>query len=374
MPERTDRPTTLPPGCEPACPGCRHRTLAASESLAQKAAHLERTLSAWADRLAPVLPAPARLGYRERVSLNASWQASLCWRFGLVRHRDRKDEFIAVPDCPVHAPAVNRALAELGRVLPPPPGFPLAFVAVSGRQLTLIVKARTSETPWAKALAPKLKDLGFEGLWLHCHPAAGRRLFGRSGWTLVWGEPRSRDRHGSLYGPTAFSQAQPELHADALSAMHRHLGPGPGTLFVDLYCGTGKSLAAAAASGAAAVGVELSGEAVACAQENAPGALLLRGACSLRRPQLDSFIAERPGLRLLLAMNPPRSGLEPQVRSWVARLAPERAAYLSCSAGTLARDLGELEAAGLRVERILSYDFFPLTHHVEALALLSRAA
>jgi hypothetical protein len=47
-------------------------------------------------------------------------------------------------------------------------------------------------------------------------------------------------------------------------------------------------------------------------------------------------------------------------------------AYLSCSAGTLARDLGTFEAAGYSIDRIVPYDFFPLTHHVEALALLER--
>ncbi|MFA6318398.1 MAG: class I SAM-dependent RNA methyltransferase [Elusimicrobiota bacterium] len=363
----------LPLGCEPACPGCRHRTLTAEESLSQKQAYLEKTLAAWADRIAPIMPAPRNLGYRERVSLNADWDKTLGWRFGLVRHRDRKDEFIAIPDCPVHARVVNACLAVLAEVLPPHRELPLAFVVVSGRQLTLIVKARAAGTDWAAGLAPRLAALGFEGLWLHCHPAAGRRLFNRSGWTLLWGLPRSLDETGSLYGPTAFSQVQPALHSAALSAMNSHLAPGPGSLFVDLYCGTGKGLAPAVLAGASSVGVELSGEAVECATANAPGAILLRGACGLRLPQLDSFLAERPGSLRLLAMNPPRSGLEPQVLAWVSRMKPERAAYLSCSAGTLARDLKEFEAGGLRVERILSFDFFPLTHHVEALALLRKA-
>ena len=53
-------------------------------------------------------------------------------------------------------------------------------------------------------------------------------------------------------------------------------------------------------------------------------------------------------------------------------LRPARIAYLSCSAGTLARDLESFEAAGYSLDRILPYDFFPLTHHVEALALLER--
>jgi 23S rRNA (uracil1939-C5)-methyltransferase len=51
-------------------------------------------------------------------------------------------------------------------------------------------------------------------------------------------------------------------------------------------------------------------------------------------------------------------------------LRPARLAYLSCSAGTLARDLAVFEAADYLVLGVRPYDFFPGTHHVEALALL----
>ncbi|MDD3708601.1 MAG: hypothetical protein PHR17_10130 [Aminobacterium sp.] len=46
-------------------------------------------------------------------------------------------------------------------------------------------------------------------------------------------------------------------------------------------------------------------------------------------------------------------------------------AYLSCSAGTLARDLLYLEEKGYEVKHITPYDFFPNTYHVETLACLS---
>ena len=265
------------------------------------------------------------------------------------------------------------SLAALARALPPGPEFPLAFVAISGSQVTLIVKARTADAGWGAALGSRLGELGVEGLWLHLHPSAGRRLFSRSGWKLLWGVPRSRDSQGALHGPTAFSQPQASQHGSALDAMDAHLRPGPGSVFVDLYCGIGKGLARALKAGAACAGVELSGEAVECSHANAPGALVLRGACGLRLPQLDAFLAEHRGKRRLLAVNPPRSGIEPEVRQWIVGMAPERTAYLSCSAGTLARDLRDLEAGGLVVERLLPYDFFPLTHHVEVLALLQKA-
>ena len=142
----------------------------------------------------------------------------------------------------------------------------------------------------------------------------------------------------------------------------------------DLYCGIGKGLARANAAGAAALGVELSGEAVDCARANATGAEVLRGTCSQRLPQVDVWLAAHPAARRLLAVNPPRSGLEPELRDWIAHAPPARASYLSCSAGSLARDLAGLEAAGLRVVSLTPFDFFPQTQHVEVLALLAASA
>ena len=370
--------SALPAGCEPSCHACQHRSLTPEASAARKQDYLMRVLAAWSDRLSPLTPAPQALGYRERATLNARWEATAGWRFGLVRHRDRRDEFIAIPRCPVHAPRLNAALAALAAALPPAAELPLAFVVASGAQLTLVVKApeapRRAMHDAVAALAPALAALGYEGLWLHLHPAAGRRLFARAGWTLLWGEPRSRDAAGACHGPTAFAQVQPALHAAALDAIDTHLAADADAVLVDLYCGTGKGLARASAAGAAALGVELSGEAVECATVNAPAATVLRGTCSQRLPQLDAWLAAHPARTRLLALNPPRSGLEPEVKGWMARFAPARASYLSCSAGTLARDLAELEDAGLRVTRLQPYDFFPQTHHVEVLALLAASS
>ena len=362
-------PDSLPPGCEPACHGCRHRGLDAAASLAQKSGYLARALAPWGHRLAPIESPPAerRLGYRDRVTLTARWAEGTGWRFGLVR----RDELIAIHDCPVHTARVRAVVRLLAERLPPPEVLPLAYLHVCGAQATLIVKARRAPPGCLAEVLAGLPATGLEGCWLHLHPCAGRRLFARSGWQLLWGEPRSRDAQGLLHGPTAFAQALPELHGSALAAACAHLRPTPGVAVLDLYCGHGSSLRQWTAAGAAAIGIELSGEAVELAALNAPSAVVLRGTCADRLPQLCEWWSAQRGERVAY-LNPPRSGLEPPVSDALAReLRPARIAYLSCSAGTLARDLARLEATGYAVSSILPYDFFPLTHHVEALALLS---
>jgi 23S rRNA (uracil1939-C5)-methyltransferase len=362
-----------PAGCQARCPGCAHRRLSAAASEAQKTDWLRRALAPWADRLLPMraVAGTARWGYRRKVCLSAAWSEADGWSFGLRR----RGELIPIPDCPVHAAPVRVMIRWLRRALPPGPEFPLAFFVQSGAQATLILKTRHPPDPgWLDdGRRVELSAGGLEGLWLHLHPAAGRRLFARNGWTLLWGQPRSRDGFGLAYGPTAFQQQIPELYRQALDAAEAFLAPEPGDSIADLYCGIGASLTRWTRRGARTLGLELGGEAVACAGLNAPDAAILRGKCAERIPQLRDW-APTAGTRLLY-LNPPRPGLEPVVLAWAAaEFRPERLAYLSCSAGTLGRDLRALAAAGYAVEMLLPFDFFPQTHHIEILALLRRVS
>jgi tRNA/tmRNA/rRNA uracil-C5-methylase (TrmA/RlmC/RlmD family) len=361
----------LPEGCEPMCRGCRHRALEQGASLEQKHAYLSRVLVRWLDRLAPLQPLPedARLGYRDRVTLNARWSEREGWHFGLMR----RDELIAIHACPVHSARVRGLIRLLRETLPPAAGFALGFLHVSGAQATLIVKQRHVDAQQLAATVAALPASGIEGLWVHCHPCAGRRLFARSGWTLVWGEAQSCDASGLWHGPTAFQQVLPALFERALARAEAHLAPRRGDGVLDLYCGHGSSLRRWVARGAATLGVDASAEAVRFAALNAPSASVLIGHCIQRLPQVQAWWTERAGTRTCCYLNPPRSGLEDGLRAAFGQwLRPEQLAYLSCSAGTLARDLQALESHGLRVEALLPWEFFPRTHHVEVLALLSR--
>ena len=338
-------------------------------SLAQKQAYLARALAPWADRLCPVesVDAASRLAYRDRVTLTARWDENRGWRFGLMRRHD----LIAIHDCPVHTTRVNALVRLLIARLPPFALLPLAYLHVAGAQATLIVKSRAVDLHALDDVTQGLDATGIEGLWLHCHPAAGRRMFARSGWTLAWGQAQSRDPAGLLHGPAAFQQLLRQLHERALDAAARHLVPASSVSVLDLYCGIGASMRRWRAAGAPVLGIELSGGAVACAADNAPGVELLRGTCVQRLPQIRAWWQRQPGIGQVYA-NPPRSGLEREIVSALVHdLRPARIAYLSCSAGTLARDLEAFEAGGYGVASILPYDFFPLTHHVETLALLS---
>jgi tRNA/tmRNA/rRNA uracil-C5-methylase (TrmA/RlmC/RlmD family) len=54
------------------------------------------------------------------------------------------------------------------------------------------------------------------------------------------------------------------------------------------------------------------------------------------------------------------------------RRAPRRLVYVSCDAATLARDLKLLTLGGFLLSNVRVFDLFPMTEHVELVAVLDR--
>lgn len=368
------KPLDLPAGCNPHCPGCSHRLMTHSESLRQKEDFLKKVLYPWKDLIQPVIgPGEENhLHYRNKVILHASYQEKK-WLFGMLNRK----QFIPIMQCPVHGYGINNTLSFLSSALPPPEEFPLAFYVQAEKQVTLILKTqKAAYSEWLDKEAEKVFiENRIEGIWIHYNPSAGRRLFEKTPMKLVWGSPWSVDDRNMQYGPRSFQQLIPSLYHFSLQKASAWLNPGPDTAIVDLYSGTGNSLKYWIEKGSATLGIELSGEAVTCAQKNIPAAIILRGKCSERIPQADAWAAghKNAGREILLYANPPRTGIEPEVLQWVtASLQPSRIAYLSCSPGTLSKNLATLCQSNYSITCIQPFDFFPLTKHVECLVLLSK--
>jgi 23S rRNA (uracil1939-C5)-methyltransferase len=84
--------------------------------------------------------------------------------------------------------------------------------------------------------------------------------------------------------------------------------------------------------------------------------------------------SRRPAPRYgLIVADPPRQGLSPAMRRWLARGPAPLRAYVSCDPATLARDSGELVGGAWELEDLAFYDFYPQTPHIESLALFRNA-
>jgi tRNA/tmRNA/rRNA uracil-C5-methylase (TrmA/RlmC/RlmD family) len=71
-------------------------------------------------------------------------------------------------------------------------------------------------------------------------------------------------------------------------------------------------------------------------------------------------------------LDPPRSGAGRDVIDLLAAAAVPRIIHIGCEAASFARDVGLYLAHGYQVETMRVFDSFPLTHHIESIAVLTR--
>ena len=73
-------------------------------------------------------------------------------------------------------------------------------------------------------------------------------------------------------------------------------------------------------------------------------------------------------------LDPPRSGAGREVIDLLAAAEVPRIVHIGCEAASFARDVGLYRGHGYAVEELRVFDAFPLTHHVECVALLTALA
>ncbi|WP_035305567.1 class I SAM-dependent RNA methyltransferase [Actinokineospora inagensis] len=74
----------------------------------------------------------------------------------------------------------------------------------------------------------------------------------------------------------------------------------------------------------------------------------------------------------VVVLDPPRKGAGGAVVDAIAALEPARIVYVACDPAALARDVAKFEGHGYTLNALRAFDTFPMTHHVECVALLER--
>ncbi|GGP40221.1 class I SAM-dependent RNA methyltransferase [Saccharothrix coeruleofusca] len=75
----------------------------------------------------------------------------------------------------------------------------------------------------------------------------------------------------------------------------------------------------------------------------------------------------------VVVLDPPRKGAGRAVVTEIARSRPERVVYVACDPAALARDIASFAQRGYDLAQLRAFDAFPMTHHVECVALLEPA-
>lgn len=169
-------------------------------------------------------------------------------------------------------------------------------------------------------------------------------------------------------------RAAPALLVDRVLAA---VGDVAGATVLDLYAGAGlfsSPLADAVGESGRVVAVEGDERAVRDARRNAHD----RPQVELHTGDVAALLSGRRGAvppvaaADVVVLDPPRTGAGRRVVEAVAALRPRRVVYVACDPAALARDVALLGERGWTDVRIEGLDLFPMTHHLEAVAVLDR--
>ena len=167
-----------------------------------------------------------------------------------------------------------------------------------------------------------------------------------------------------------FWQVHPAAADTLVAAVLDGLQPEAGERALDLYCGVGLFAGALADAGCRVWGLEASRTAVDLARQNLAD---VADRVTLTAGRVERGLARLPGRADLVVLDPPRTGAGREVIEQVAARRPRAVAYVACDPAALARDLATAQAVGYAPQAITAYDLFPMTHHVECVAILTRS-
>ena len=348
---RADAVTVLdasPDRVEPPCPyarpgrcgGCDLQHVAPAAQLAWKTAVLREQLERigglsreQVDALAPRIEAlpGGPLGWRSRVR----YAVDAAGRAGLRKHRSH--EVVPIDRCRIAHPAIQRlpVLSAAGRRWPGVEA--VETVASSGGDVTVRTRAGATVTV-------------VDG------PATVReRAVGRQ-----WRVPAE-----------AFWQVHPAAPDTLVDAVLELVSPRAGESAWDLYGGVGLFAAALADR------VGLTGRVTLV--ESAPAAVRAARK-NLRDLSHVEVVAGRVEQVLaagrlatpvdLVVLDPPRSGAGLRVVGALAASGARAIAYVACDPAAFARDVRAFREAGWELRAVRGYDCFPMTQHLEVVALL----
>jgi tRNA/tmRNA/rRNA uracil-C5-methylase (TrmA/RlmC/RlmD family) len=146
----------------------------------------------------------------------------------------------------------------------------------------------------------------------------------------------------------------------------------PGMTAWDLYGGAGV-FAAVLAEQVGESGAVLSVDTSRGASRAARAALADLRCVSVVTDSVRRALAAQRTRADVAVLDPPRTGAGREVIDALAAAAVPRIIHIGCEAASFARDVGLYRAHGYQVDDLRVFDSFPLTHHVECVAVLTRA-
>ncbi len=290
--------------------------------------------------------APDGLGWRTRVTFGVGPGG----RPGL--HRHRSSDLEPVERCHIAAPGVEHVGAERLRW----PGAASVEVATTAEGDQRVVHVRRGQRGRPR---PPAVDAGLvvDGVPVQAPHGLRHAVLSRSYEVAAGG----------------FWQVHVGAPTVLATAVLEALEPGAGDTVVDLYAGVGlfaALLADAVGPSGHVLAVESDARAAADAARNTAD----QPQVQVRTAEVTEGLVRRLRSPDLVVLDPPRAGAGRDVAAALAVLRPRRTAYVSCDAASFARDARVLLDAGWTMPRLRVFDIYPMTEHVELLAVFEPPA
>lgn len=146
---------------------------------------------------------------------------------------------------------------------------------------------------------------------------------------------------------------------------------------VDAYCGSGLFSITLSEGIDRVIGVEVSADSVAFAKRNAEANGVENCTFIVGKAEMIFASIDSPCDRTSVILDPPRKGCDEVFLKQLAEYNPARIIYISCNVHSQARDVeffikNTVNGADYKIESLRGFDFFPQTHHVEGVCVLSR--
>jgi 23S rRNA (uracil1939-C5)-methyltransferase len=383
-------PHRIQPACQyfARCGGCHYQQATYEHQLEIKKEILRESLRRMAKVDLPfdieVHPSPP-WNYRNRTRLQIrTTPAFAAGYFKMASH-----ELLAVEECPISSPLINRGIASLwqsGRAGKVPEGVrEIEFFAnADDTQLLVGVECtgkarRAAMRVWAEELRAALLEIAGVVVFREGNP--GDRKASAPEILVTVGAPSlTYQTQRAAYRVSAGSFFQTNRHLTDELVGTVTAGQS-GELAMDLYAGVGLFSTALAGDFHHIVSVESSQTSTADLSYNqVSNGEVVQATTEQYLARMEDSGRVGKGAVLphnlhkpdLAVVDPPRSGLGERVARMLATLGAPRVVYVSCDPATLARDLVILLGAGYRIDQVHLVDLFPQTYHLESVVHLTR--
>lgn len=357
------------------CGGCQYQHAVYAHQVEMKVAILRETLDrARIQDVPPIHTMQAKpWQYRNRIRLLIEREPfALCYR------RRASHAPLAVQECPIAAPLLQKALLVVTKIGPEHKLADLAqeiefFTdAAEGSLLVTLNSSRRLRSDerslfrLCEALQVEMPRFAGAASFFSPNPKAPAAK------TFQWGADHLNYQvgdHSYRVGIASFFQVNRYLVEPLRDLVSQNQS---GELAWDLYAGAGLFSRALAPNFKAIVAVE-----------SAPGSHAdlianlrsLPRARTVRSTTLDFLRRVAPFKDPppeLVVVDPPRAGLGPEVAKLLSQIGPAKIVYVSCDPATLARDLKSLLDSGYKLKTMTLVDMFPQTFHLESVSVLAR--